>query len=209
MPARNVRSREERRKLPQWYRAFSAALTVLAVAAVCFCGVLALIARMSDAGDPVLGNIILTVRSGSMAPAIETGDVLLFDAYDGGAEEGDIVVFRAPSGAYEGELITHRIVRAETVDGEKVYFTKGDAAASEDAWTLGDGDIVGVYRKKLPLIADVAGHMRTAGGRMLVIGLPILLLAAVFIADFALSEKLLQRAEERDANGEREEERQH
>ncbi len=209
MPARNVRSREERRKLPQWYRAFSAALTVLAVAAVCFCGVLALIARMSDAGDPVFGNIILTVRSGSMAPAIETGDVLLFDAYDGGAEEGDIVVFRAPSGAYEGELITHRIVRAETVDGEKVYFTKGDAAASEDAWTLGDGDIVGVYRKKLPLIADVAGHMRTAGGRMLVIGLPILLLAAVFIADFALSEKLLQRAEERDAKGEREEERQH
>ena len=209
MPARNVRSREERRKLPQWYRAFSAALTVLAVAAVCFCGVLALIARMSDAGDPVLGNIILTVRSGSMAPAIETGDVLLFDAYDGGAEERDIVVFRAPSGAYEGELITHRIVRAKTVDGEKVYFTKGDAAASEDAWTLGDGDIVGVYRKKLPLIADVAGHMRTAGGRMLVIGLPILLLAAVFIADFALSEKLLQRAEERDAKGEREEERQH
>lgn len=202
MPARNVRSREERRKLPQWYRAFSAALTVLAVAAVCFCGVLALIARMSDAGDPVLGNIILTVRSGSMAPAIETGDVLLFDAYDGGAEEGDIVVFRAPSGAYEGELITHRIVRAETVDGEKVYFTKGDAAASEDAWTLGDGDIVGVYRKKLPLIADVAGHMRTAGGRMLVIGLPILLLAAVFIADFALSEKLLQRAEERKAHPE-------
>ena len=195
MSARNVRSREERRKLPQWYRAFSAALTVLAVAAVCFCGVLALIARMSDAGDPVFGNIILTVRS--------------FDAYDGGAEEGDIVVFRAPSGAYEGELITHRIVRAETVDGEKVYFTKGDAAASEDAWTLGDGDIVGVYRKKLPLIADVAGHMRTAGGRMLVIGLPILLLAAVFIADFALSEKLLQRAEERDAKGEREEERQH
>lgn len=199
MSARNVRSREERRKLPSWYRAFSAALTVLAVAAVCFCGVLALVARMSDAGDPVFGNIILTVRSGSMAPAIETGDVLLFDAYDGeGAEEGEIVVFRAPSGAYEGELITHRIVRAETVDGERVYFTKGDAASNEDAWTLGDGDIVGVYRKKLPLIADVAGHMRTAGGRMLVIGLPILLLAAVFIADFAVSEKLLQRAEERE-----------
>lgn len=203
MPARNVRSREERRKLPQWYRAFSAALTVLAVAAVCFCGVLALVARMSDAGDPVFGNIVLTVRSGSMAPAIETGDVLLFDAYDGeGAEEGEIVVFRAPSGAYEGELITHRIVRAETVDGEKVYFTKGDAAASEDAWTLGDGDIVGVYRKKLPLIADVAGHMRTAGGRMLVIGLPILLLAAVFIADFAVSDRLLRKAEERKAHPE-------
>lgn len=199
MSARNVRSREERRKLPPWYRAFSAALTALAVAAVCFCGVLALVARMSDAGDPVFGNIILTVRSGSMAPAIETGDVLLFDAYDGeGAEEGEIVVFRAPSGAYEGELITHRIVRAETVDGERVYFTKGDAASNEDAWTLGDGDIVGVYRKKLPLIADVAGHMRTAGGRMLVIGLPILLLAAVFIADFAVSEKLLKRAEERE-----------
>lgn len=202
MPARNVRSRKERRKLPLWYRAFSAVLTLLAAAAVCFCAVLALAARMGDAGDPLFGSIILTVRSGSMAPAIETGDVLLFDVYDGGGlKEGDIVVFRAPGGAYEGELVTHRVVRTENDGEERVYFTRGDASPSEDAWTLGDGDIVGVYVKKLPLIAEVAGHMRTAGGRMLVIGLPILLLAAVFIADFALSNKLLDKAEESGEGG--------
>ena len=203
MSSRGFRSREERRKLPMWYRALSAVLMLLAVAAVCFCGGLALVARMGDAGDPVLGAVVLRVDSGSMQPALEQGDVVLFDVYDGeGLNEGDIVLFVAPSGAHEGERITHRILRVTETEEGKVYVTKGDAAATEDAWTLTDADIEGVYVKKLPLVADVAGYMQSAGGRMLVIGLPLILLAAVFIADSVVAGRLAEAEKKRRGEGE-------
>lgn len=186
-----------------WYRALSAALMLLAVAAVCFCGGLALVARMGDAGDPILGAVVLRVDSGSMQPALEQGDVVLFDVYDGeGLSAGDIVLFVAPSGAHKGERITHRILRVTETEEGKVYVTKGDAAATEDAWTLTDSDIEGVYVKQLPLVADVAGYMQSAGGRMLVIGLPLILLAAVFIADSVVAGKLAEAEKKRRGEGE-------
>ena len=166
--------KEERKKLPVWYRALSAVLTALAVIAVCFCVVLAFISSSGEKGGGLLGNIVLKVTSASMEPTFSPGDVLLYSAYDG--EElavGDIVVFRAPSGAYEGSLVTHRI-----------------SSVSED---LRAEDIVGVYSRELPLVADVSRHMQSAGGRMLVIGLPVLLLAAVLIADAVLSRKLAKQ----------------
>ena len=139
--------KEERKKLPVWYRALSAVLTALAVIAVCFCVVLAFISSSGEKG----------------------------------------------SGAYEGSLVTHRISSISEEDGESVYRTKGDAAPSEDVWTLRAEDIVGVYSRELPLVADVSRHMQSAGGRMLVIGLPVLLLAAVLIADAVLSRKLAKQ----------------
>ena len=186
--------KEERKKLPVWYRALSAVLTALAVIAVCFCVVLAFISSSGEKGGGLLGNIVLKVTSASMEPTFSPGDVLLYSAYDG--EElavGDIVVFRAPSGVYEGSLVTHRISSVSEEDGEAVYRTKGDAAPSEDAWVLRAEDIVGVYSRELPLAADVSRHMQSAGGRMLVIGLPVILLAAVLIADAVLSRKLAKQ----------------
>ena len=110
MSGRMSQRREERKKLPVWYRSLSAALTVCAVAAVLFCGLLALIARAGSEGGAFFGSVILRVETGSMSPTFEPGDIVLFSEY--GGEElaaGDIIAFRAPSGPLEGERVTHRI----------------------------------------------------------------------------------------------------
>lgn len=197
MFGRTPKEKEERRRLPLWYRAVSFSVTLLAVAAVCFCGVLAIIARIGEEGKSVFGTVILRVESESMEPTFLAGDVLAFSEYDGGElSEGDIVVFRAPYGVYEGLLITHRIVGVAEKDGEAVYTTRGDAAQNPDTWELGGEDIVGVFEKKLPLVTDVAGYISSAAGSMLVIGLPVLLLIGVLLADSLLSKQLEKRAEE-------------
>lgn len=189
MSGRMSQRREERKKLPVWYRCLSAALTVCAVAAVLFCGLLALIARAGSEGGAFFGSVILRVETGSMSPTFEPGDIVLFSEY--GGEElaaGDIIVFRAPSGPLEGERVTHRITGvAEDGSG---FFTRGDASESDDAWTVSREDIEGVFARKLPLAGSIAGYMQSAGGRMLVIGLPIVLLVAVLLADAALSRRL-------------------
>lgn len=187
MSGRHSQRREARKKLPVWYRCLSAALTVCAVAAVLFCGLLAIAARAGDEGGGFLGGIIVKVDSGSMSPTFTPGEVLLFSAYGGEAlDEGDIVLFRAPSGPLAGERITHRIAGT----AEDGYFTRGDAADGADDWIVTSGDIEGVFERKLPLVTGVSEYMRSAGGRMLVIGLPVILLVAVLIADAALSQKL-------------------
>ena len=76
MSGRMSQRREERNKLPVWYRCLSAALTVCAVAAVLFCGLLALIARAGSEGGAFFGSVILRVETGSMSPTFEPGDIV-------------------------------------------------------------------------------------------------------------------------------------
>lgn len=204
MFSRNVTERKERKKLPLWYRAVSAAVTTIAVVAVCFCLVLALIAKAGEGGKQIFGYVVLRVESGSMEPTLAVGDVLLFDACDGTeVREGDIVVFRAPYGTYEGRFVTHRVTEVSVSgDGEVLIRTKGDAASGQDSWTLTAGDIVGVYEKTLPVITDVSAFLQSAGGSMLVIGLPLILLVVVFVADKILSDRMAakEKGEKADAS---------
>lgn len=197
MFSRNGADKNERKKLPLWYRAVSLVLTVAAIAAVCFCVVLVLVAKAGEDGREVFGYVILKVQSGSMEPTLSAGDVILCDAYEGGdISVGDVVTFTAPRGAYAGMLITHRVTEIVTEDGEEVGFrTKSDAADGTDTWTLTRDDIVGVYERKMPVVTSVSGFMGSAGGMMLVIGLPIILLVVVLLADGALSRYLAAKAD--------------
>ena len=183
--------KEERKLLPVWYRVLSLVLTIAAIGVAVFAFGTVLVSRASEDGSNLFGYVVLTVESGSMSPALEEGDVIAGRAYDGGElVVGDIVTFRAPSGVFKGRYITHRIAEVGEEDGVAVYRTKGDAANSVDSWTLKGEDIVAVYEKKLPTVKKVAEFMSGAGGRMLMIGLPVILLVGVFVADSVVSRRL-------------------
>lgn len=183
--------KEERKLLPVWYRVLSLVLTIAAIGVAAFAFGTVLVSRASEDGSNLFGYVVLTVESGSMSPALEEGDVIAGRAYDGGElVVGDIVTFRAPSGVFKGRYITHRIAEVGEEDGVAVYRTKGDAANSVDSWTLKGEDIVAVYEKKLPTVKKVAEFMSGAGGRMLMIGLPVILLVGVFVADSVVSRRL-------------------
>ncbi len=90
-----------------------------------------LIASLAVVSGSLLGQPILLgfVESGSMAPALETGDgfIAIPSALAGDVSTGDVVVFDAKN-IEESGLVTHRVVE-ETDAG---YITKGDANPFRD-----------------------------------------------------------------------------
>lgn len=79
----------------------------------------------------LMGHItpLLIVKSGSMRPVLEVGDVILMEPVKAeDLEIGDVIIFYSP---VSGNLIIHRIVGMAP---EGVY-TKGDANLEMDWWS--------------------------------------------------------------------------
>ena len=77
-------------------------------------------------GPYMLGGRSFTVMSGSMEPAIHTGDVVVDDTISPrAAKPGDVVTFPAPDGSRR--LITHRLRSARIQAGPLHAVSKGDA----------------------------------------------------------------------------------
>lgn len=88
------------------------------------------------------------VTSGSMAPWMQPGDILLASpAHSASLQDGDVVVFAAPDAP--GGQITHRL-RDQQVDGS--WITKGDANSRPDAQAVPPGAISGEVRAIIPRV---------------------------------------------------------
>lgn len=112
-----------------------------ALAAVVWLGVLALVVPRA------LGWHSIVLTSGSMAPALDAGDVMLASPYDGrGLQPGAVIVFDDP--ARHGRL-THRVVG---INPDGTYATKGDANAVADSTPVAPAAIRGVGRIVVPRI---------------------------------------------------------
>jgi signal peptidase I len=100
-----------------------------------------LLAAIATLVPLALGWDPVALTSGSMAPAVDTGDVLLAAPHNGyGLGPGSIVVFADPSG---NGTITHRIV---AVNPDGTYTTKGDAQPRIDSTPLEPDQVIGVGR---------------------------------------------------------------
>ncbi|WP_164478021.1 signal peptidase I [Nocardioides pantholopis] len=85
-------------------------------------------------GPHLFGYRTVTMLTGSMAPEINPGDVIVTKPKPADqVEVGDVLTFRAP---VEGKPVeTHRVVKVgRTAQGELVIRTKGDANAAPDPW---------------------------------------------------------------------------
>ena len=152
--------------------------TVL-ISFIVFRGMLLVSGWMSESGAPsIFGREVFVVRSGSMSPAIQTGDaVLVTDANESmlaSLKVGDIVTFRPTSS--DSLLISHRIVETfSDPQGEPLYVTKGDANESADSELVSADRIVGRVDMRLPYV-----------GRLLIasqgLGLMTLFAAAFLLA---------------------------
>jgi signal peptidase len=83
----------------------------------------------------------LTVLSGSMGPALDTGDVAVVERISPlDAAPGDIVTFRDPN--RPDVLMTHRVRRLAARGGSVRFITRGDANNVSERWEVSaDGDI--------------------------------------------------------------------
>lgn len=93
----------------------------------------------------VLGWQPVTIISGSMAPTVQPGHVVVVEPFaDQTLEQGDVVTYRDVD---VDRLVTHRIA---AIDEDGTITTKGDANAVDDPVPLTEDRIVGVGRLIVP-----------------------------------------------------------
>lgn len=98
------------------------------------------------------GFRLFRVQTGSMIPKYQVGDVILVQEKEiDKISIGEDVTYWGTSGVMKGKLVTHQVVDIETIDGEKVFHTKGIANNTEDPLVYGE-QINGVVKGKLYIL---------------------------------------------------------
>ena len=123
----------------------------------------------------------LVVLSGSMEPALRTGDVSVVRSIAPlDARPGDIVTFRDPDNAER--LITHR-VRAMQVQGDAVVFrTRGDANNVSERWRVPASGEIGRVIYRIPKLGWALAYARSKGLFVLLLGGALALLLVLELA---------------------------
>jgi signal peptidase len=126
----------------------------------------------------VPGYNLYLVRSESMRPAINMGDLIITGPMDGlingEVKPGTIVTYETSK-----ELVTHRV---QSVDGEALV-TKGDAVEDADPWPVTLSDVRGVYLFKIPMVGYLTSFVQTKLGWFLTIIIPAALLVGWLAKD--------------------------
>lgn len=128
----------------------------------------------------VFGVKPAVVLSGSMEPAIQTGDLILIRQTDTALlREGDVVCYLA-----SGKAVTHRIVSIATgEDGRPRYITQGDANNTADRLAVTEAQVQGVWKGfRIGGLGSFILFMQTSAGMVLFLVCPLLLF---FIWDFS------------------------
>jgi signal peptidase len=125
----------------------------------------------------VVGGRPMVVLSGSMTPAIRTGDVVVVHPITPSqATVGDVLTFQDPEGS--GRLLVHR-ARAVRRRGDRVAFTtQGDANSTQEHWNVAAGGAIGKVAYRVPKLGWAAGWINSPGGRAGLVALPAILLGA-------------------------------
>ena len=162
------------RNAPSWWRlclrGLATITTVLFAVIASLAIVMAIATHLTSKGQYVVfGHPLMTVLSGSMTPAIRTGDLIIDNPVTAAQARhlhaGQIISFRAAPGSQI--IITHRIVGTKTANGVVKYVTKGDANNAPDGVLRPAADVVGVFH----LSIRRGGYVLSALHRPLVLAL--------------------------------------
>ena len=124
---------------------------------------------------PIQNNYkVVVVRSGSMEPAIKTGSIVTYRparTY----HKDEVIAFENPS-AGDGILTIHRIVEVQEQEGKPVYITRGDANQVNDVQPTPTESIKGKMLFTVPYVGYFISWLQTTNGKLILIGIPLLLL---------------------------------
>jgi len=124
------------------------------------------------------GYNLYLVRSESMRPAINIGDLIITGPMNGPingeVKPGTIITYE-----YSNELVTHRV---RSIDGKTVV-TKGDATEDPDPWSVAMSDVRGVYLFKIPFMGYLTNFVQSKRGWFLTIIVPAALLVGWLAKD--------------------------
>lgn len=143
----------------------------------------------------VIGWSPKIVTSGSMAPLLQPGDIVLAAPAQGlELEPGQVVVFDAPVGQ-----VTHRLVTRRP-DG--AWVTRGDANAGLDLRAVPARDVTGVVRLVVPRLGLPSLWIRNGEGWALLVWASLLVTSSWgAVATYPAARRLLRGARTRGRGG--------
>lgn len=155
-----------------WAGTFASWILMLAA------GVVALGLFAITVGPRFLPYQALIVRSGSMAPTIPTGSIVIYTKKDAAkVKVGDVIVFSRPG--VPNEKVTHRVVKIGTGPTGNYFVTKGDANGAPDDWqvpAIGTGWVAAFH---VPSIGYALVDLQSTIGRLLLLIIPAIALGAI------------------------------
>jgi signal peptidase len=122
----------------------------------------------------LLGYQSFKVLSGSMEPAIQTGDLVIDEQISPPASRvGDVITFREPGSR---RLITHRLVGMRIEHGWAQMRTRGDANNTPERWSIPADGQIGRVGYRIPKLGYLAARVDGRTMQLLLVVLPALLL---------------------------------
>lgn len=129
-----------------WWSAVRPVITLVAwvhLYLVALLGIWVVMVMLTTGWRPVV------ITSGSMSPTLRAGDIILVQDHSQElVGQRSVITFKSARG--DGELITHRVF--ETLEGDGLYITKGDANPSPDTDRVSPDQVEGVGRLVVPLL---------------------------------------------------------
>ena len=127
---------------------------------------------------PHAGWRVDAVTTGSMAPALKVGSVVIVEPVaPEEVREGDIITFRL--NGVDDTVVTHRVTRIG-YNSPLFFKTKGDANTVADPFTVPSRDLVGKVIVHLPLMGHLVGFLKTICGFLLVLLVPGMVIIGIW-----------------------------
>lgn len=133
------------------------------------------------AAPRLIGGQSMAVLSGSMSPAVRTGDqVIVLPVRARDLKVGQIAVFSDPD--RPGTLLNHRVQAIRSEGGRTGVVTMGDANSAPERWVVeGDGE-VGRVVARIPEAGHLFGRIDPRRVLLGLVVLPALILGASLLA---------------------------
>jgi signal peptidase I len=136
---------------------------------------------LAAAAPLALGDHSYVLRTGSMVPTMNPGDVEVVQPIGPlAARIGDIVAFRDPQ--WQGRLVSHRVRAIQRVRDRVNFITQGDANTGREHWSVPADGAIGRVIYRIPKLGYAVAWLGTPVGRAGVIVLPAVLLMASLLA---------------------------
>lgn len=131
------------------------------------------------------------VLSGSMEPAISTGDVVIVERVPATAiAVGDVITYERGANAVP---TTHRVMEVTAVDGTRSFVTKGDANEDIDPGVVSAPSVLGRVAFTIPLIGYVVQFANSTVGLVALLLVPIGLLVVTEAWSFVANRRAAGR----------------
>jgi signal peptidase I len=115
------------------------------------------------------------VKTGSMAPAINPGDIIFSAPAGNQVKPGQVITFELEKNI----LVTHRVISVEN----GFILTQGDANEEPDGFTLNMSQVQGKYLFKIPAVGQITTILHTKMGWFLIVIVPSILLVLWIVVE--------------------------